>query len=255
MTNILFILFLGNGENIKIWNENTKSKFLDRLKTLGDVYVYQDKSHNIIHYDLSDKKHLEYNNDINFDLSYIKVNNYVKMIYDDINKKYKNYKYIPIGHSGGGLMALYFSQIYYHNCIHCILLDPATIHDIQDIDEKYIIHSNTEFKEILRNIKNYDYDSIIKMENIIWNLRKLFYKKKLKLQLKVPTTSFYNIEKPEHNKGNNNLRLNDIKLMYQYNKKMYESIILINKTHYIFNKIQPAKQIIKYIQNLIKNEG
>ena len=55
MTNILFILFLGNGENIKIWNENTKSKFLDRLKTLGDVYVYQDKSYNIIHYDLSDK--------------------------------------------------------------------------------------------------------------------------------------------------------------------------------------------------------
>lgn len=93
MTNILFILFLGNGENIKIWNENTKSKFLDRLKTLGDVYVYQDKSYNIIHYDLSDKKYLEYNNDINFDLSYIKVNNYVKMIYDDINK---NHKYIII---------------------------------------------------------------------------------------------------------------------------------------------------------------
>ena len=68
MTNILFILFLGNGENIKIWNENTKSKFLDRLKTLGDVYVYQDKSYNIIHYDLSDKKYLEYNNDINFDI-------------------------------------------------------------------------------------------------------------------------------------------------------------------------------------------
>ena len=104
--------------------------------------------------------------------------------------------------------------------------------------------------KILRNIKNYDYDSIIKMENIIWNLRKLFYKKKLKLQLKVPTTSFYNIKKPEHNKGNTNLRLNDIKLMYQYNQKNYESIILINKTHDIFNNIQPAKQIIKYIQNL-----
>jgi hypothetical protein len=53
---------------------------------------------------------------------------------------------------------------------------------------------------------------------------------------------------------NNNLRLNDIKLMYQYNQKNYESIILINKTHDIFNNIQPAKQIIKYIQNLIKNE-
>jgi hypothetical protein len=34
------------------------------------------------------------------------------------------------------------------------LLDPATIHDIQDIDEKYIIRSNTEFKEILHGVTN-----------------------------------------------------------------------------------------------------
>ena len=56
--------------------------------------------------------------------------------------------------------------------------------EILYIDEKYIIHSNTEFKEILQNIKNNDYDSIIKMENIIWNLRKLFYKKKIKITFK-----------------------------------------------------------------------
>jgi hypothetical protein len=33
----------------------------------------------------------------------------------------------------------------------------------------------------------------------------------------------------------------------------YKAIIFTNKTHYIFDKIQPAKAIIKEIKNLIKN--
>jgi hypothetical protein len=39
---ILFIMFQG-GSNLKSWNEYTESKFLDRLKKIGKVYVYQDK--------------------------------------------------------------------------------------------------------------------------------------------------------------------------------------------------------------------
>jgi hypothetical protein len=41
---ILFIMFQGGGSNLKSWNEYTESKFLDRLKKIGKVYVYQDKS-------------------------------------------------------------------------------------------------------------------------------------------------------------------------------------------------------------------
>ena len=46
MTKILFIMFQGNATNLKYWNEYTRSKFLDRLKELGSVYTYQDKTHN-----------------------------------------------------------------------------------------------------------------------------------------------------------------------------------------------------------------
>jgi hypothetical protein len=31
-------MFQGGGTNLKIWNEYTKSKFLDRLKELGSTY-------------------------------------------------------------------------------------------------------------------------------------------------------------------------------------------------------------------------
>jgi hypothetical protein len=41
MSNILFVLFQGSGTNLKSWNEYTESKFLDKLKNLGDIYTYE----------------------------------------------------------------------------------------------------------------------------------------------------------------------------------------------------------------------
>ena len=42
MTNILFILLLGNCENIKIWNENTKSKFLSKQDKKNNKRIIND---------------------------------------------------------------------------------------------------------------------------------------------------------------------------------------------------------------------
>ena len=123
-------MFQGWATNLKHWNEYTKSKFLDRLKTLGFIYTYQNKTNNIYHNDKSNPEHIDYDSDIDFNLSYIKPNTHIKIIYDDICLKYKNieeYKFIPIGWSLGSGLALYFSQKYSRQCIHCILLDPIYI--------------------------------------------------------------------------------------------------------------------------------
>ena len=77
-------MFQGAGTNLKSWNEYTKSKFLDRLKKLGSVYTYQDKIHNIWHYDKSNPEYIDFDSNIDIDLSYIKPNTHIKMIYDDI---------------------------------------------------------------------------------------------------------------------------------------------------------------------------
>ena len=90
MSNILFVLFQGSGTNLKSWNEYTESKFLDKLKKLGDIYTYQDKIHNIWYYDKSNPEHKDYDSDIDFDLSYVSPDAHIKMVYDDIKKKYKN---------------------------------------------------------------------------------------------------------------------------------------------------------------------
>ena len=60
MTKILFIMFQGSGTNQKTWNKHTKSKFLDRLKELGSVYSYQDKTYNIWHYNKSFSNYKDY---------------------------------------------------------------------------------------------------------------------------------------------------------------------------------------------------
>jgi pimeloyl-ACP methyl ester carboxylesterase len=141
MVKILFIMFQGGATNLKHWNYYTKSKFLDRLKTLGS------------------------DSDIDFNLSYIKPNTHIKMIYNDICLKYKNieeYKFIPIGWSMGSGMALYFCQKYKQQCIHCILLDPLYITptnmllQLKNICVDNTNITNNKLQKMLYNLKKYN---------------------------------------------------------------------------------------------------
>ena len=42
-------------------------------------------------------------------------------------------------------------------------------------------------------------------------------------------------------------------ILEKYNPDNYKAIIFTNKTHYIYNMIQPAKAIIKEIKNIINS--
>ena len=263
-------MFQGAGTNLKSWNEYTKSKFLDRLKELGNVYTYQDKVNNIWHYDKSDLEHTDFNSDIDFNLSYVKPNTHIKMVYDNIKKKYKNineYKFIPIGWSAGCLLALYFAQIYELECLHVILLDSAVWTpnnmklrlkeiDSSGINDKPI--TNIKFKKMLENWKNNhtNIEDMYKINDVCHHIRSSFFKEHLNLKLSIPTLSFVNIQNPEKDEWstdcNNKRRLSEVKILKKHNLENYKAIIFTNKTHYIFDQIQPAKKIIKQIQNIIK---
>jgi len=263
MVKILFIMFQGWTTNLKHWNEYTKSKFLDRLKQLGYVYTYQNKTNNIYHYEKSNPEHIDFDSDIDFNLSYVNPNTHIKIIYDDICLKYKNieeYKFIPIGWSLGSGLSLYFSQKYSRQCIHCIILDPIYItkkdmpSELKVLDNTSI--TNTKLQKMLNNLKKNNTEENLKiLEKIIYYIIFKFYNKHLDLNLLVKTTSFINIYNPEKykwQKDNNKNRLNEIKILKKLNPDNFSSIVFENKTHMIYDKIQPAKQIIKYIDNIIK---
>ena len=94
-----------------------------------------------------------------------------------------------------------------------------------------------------------------KINDVCHHIRSTFISKHLNLKLSVPTTAFVNIQKPEGKEWsksfNNKTRLHDVKVLKDYNPTNFKAFIFINKSHFIFNKIQPAKKIIKYIDNLI----
>ena len=243
MSKILFIMFQGAGTNLKSWNEQTNSKFLDRLKKLGSVYTYQDKVNNIWHYDMKDKEHT----DIDFDLSYVNPDTHIKMVYDDIQAKYniEEYKFIPIGWSAGCMFALYFAQVYLEQCIHVILLDSAlwTPNNmklrLQAINKSGINNTpNTDIKlrkmldgwKKLRKLRkmldgwkhthtNKDDMYLINdlINDICHNVRSTFFSKHLKLELPVPTLAFVNIQEPEGDEWskdfNSHKRMAEIKIL------------------------------------------
>ncbi len=257
-------MFQGGATNLKYWNQHTESKFLDRLKTLGSVYTYQDKTNNIFHYEKTNTEHIDYDSNIDFNLSYVNPNTHIKIIYNDICEKYKNidkYKFIPIGWSFGGGMALTFSQKYISQCIHCILLDPIYItpNNMQSQLKDLIVDdtniTNVKLQKMLYNLKTFNSEENLKiLEHTIDYVRFLFYSKHLNLKLSTKTTSFVNIYNPTEykwQKNNNKNRLSEIKILTKLNTENYIAIVFENKTHMIYDKIQPAKKIIKYISNII----
>ena len=266
-------MFQGSDANLKHWNENTESKFLDRLKELGSVYTYQDKTYNNNHYDKSNPEHADYDSDIDIDLSYVNPDTHIKMVYDDIQAKYniEEYKFIPIGWSVGCMLASYFAQLYSEQCIHVILLDSTlwTPNNMK-IKLKELKHSskdlypitNAKYKKILQGLKeNHTNTEDILTENILkiyylnGYIKALFFSQHLKLKLPVPTLAFMNMQEPEGDSWseefNNKRRMAEIKILTKHNPDNYKAIIFTNKTHYIFDKIQPAKKIIKEIKNII----
>jgi hypothetical protein len=127
--------------------------------------------------------------------------------------------------------------------------------DIDDLkNTKYPI-TNAQYKNMLQELKTKGgIEDAHKINNINHYIRSLFFSKHLKLELSVPTIAFVNIQEPEGNILNiaftNKLKLEEVKILTKYNPENYKAIIFTNKTHYIFNMIQPANIIIKQIKNI-----
>jgi len=223
-------MFQGSGTNIKTWNEYTESKFLNKLNKLGEIYTYQDKIHNIWHYDDNNPEKKDFDSDLDFDLSYVNVDSHIDLIYKELNEKYdlKKYNLIPVGWSAGCYLALYFSQIYSKLCNCVILLDSAlwTPNNIKfrlkmlynDIKTIYPI-TNQNYKKMLNQwkINHSDIEEAYRINSLNNYLRTLFISKNLNLKLDIPTISFINIQEKEKDEWsedfNNKRRIQEMNIL------------------------------------------
>lgn len=183
--NYVIILFNGYNSTKIYWDyafenkpELRKIDFLDNLKKIGKTYTFNQPFFNIRYYltenNKEDKllwreiyeKYKPYSSYINFNIEDLDYKNICKKIYDKVKKKYgNNKKYIVIGHSYGGGIALLFSKLYKNDCALCCCIDntPYVFNYLNyfkkyneknnsDIIEKY--SNNTELKKSLKLIKN-----------------------------------------------------------------------------------------------------
>lgn len=138
------IIILINGfASSKLWWQYTyensatlrKLDFLDNLKKLGTVYTFNQPFFNIDYYGTPDKKseiliwkkiYKKYkpcSSNINFTLEDLDYHNICNKIYNNVKAKYGNQKYIVIGHSYGGTLALVFSKMFSSDCLFCCCID------------------------------------------------------------------------------------------------------------------------------------
>jgi hypothetical protein len=68
--------------------------------------------------------------------------------------------------------------------------------------------------------------------------------------------AFIKIQEPEGKEWsidfNNKQRLEKVKILKTLNLNYYQPIILTNKTHFIFNMIGPAREIIRQLGNILR---
>jgi len=112
-----------------------KLNFLDEIKKIGKTYTFNQPFFNTDYYYKSEnkknneiwskiyKKYKPHSSNINFKLEDLDYKNICEKVYNNVKNKYgPNKKYILIGHSYGGPIALLFSKLYYKDCILCCLL-------------------------------------------------------------------------------------------------------------------------------------
>ena len=127
---------------------------------------------------------------------------------------------------------------------------------LKGLDDGIYPITNAKYKKMLHNWKeNHDhFEDADKISNLNLYIRLLFFSKYLKLDLPVPTLAFFDIIKPattERELKKNKERLEEIKILEKHNPEKYKAITFFNKTHTIFDMIQPTKEIIKQIKNII----
>lgn len=280
--NIVFILFGGSFSSKVRWEYAFEGKpvlrkinFLAELKKIGYVYSFNYPHFNLNYYASSPdkkeasmwekiiKKYKYYTKDINFSIKDIDYKNLCKKIYTKVKNKYgDNKKYIVIGHSYGGPLALLFSKLYKDKCILCCCFDnaPYVKEFYQKYDEKenkdvlQLYNNNQKLKKSLNIVKKTKNPEL--RNNEIGNLFKFIMYNSAQDRIKyydnklyVPTIFF---KKKDLQKERNKYNIKE-KKQFEKDKNLIAYIVRKDVGHYIWENQEFSNIIIKSIRKFLSN--
>ena len=264
---VLFILFPGYQTTKYFWekdlvkNKIVKVRFLKKLKKLGDIYTYTPNIYNIGAYYKKYPKKIQKVEDKFHDkphkisLDDIDIDKQCKLIYDKV-KHYKG-KFIPIGHSMGGIFALHFSKLYPIRCNKVILIESSSIiskklYKQQLMYKKMYNVSNKDLENLVDKIKNTkDNDKLLyKLDDITYNYYYKIFNKKIKQNI-IPILLFNAIyvtdDKKEDNKFNK-LQLEGVDELYKIYKNKLNVVNFVNTYHFPWFIPKYSDEMIRQIK-------
>ena len=290
MNNDKYIIILFNGFSASkiFWNyafeaekpELRKIDFLDKLKKIGKTYTFNQPFFNINYYSTPNnkteiikkkkifEKYKPHTSNINFSLEDLDYKNICEKTYNLVKQKYgNNKKYIVIGHSYGGMIALLFSKLYKNDCILCCCIDnPPYILSFfnkdkdNDKDNKSILEkysNNNELKKSLKIIKNSE--NIKDKNKEIDDIYKLITYKSSQDRIKyydsklyVPTIFFRAYySKPKNYQIDWNKYSMKEKKFFEKDKNMKHYIFMDEAEHFIWKNQEFSDIIIETIKQLL----
>lgn len=282
----IILLFNGFGSSKLFWDYAFEDKpilrkldFLNEIKKIGKTYTFNQPFFNVNYYSTPDnkkekvlwgkiqKKYKPHASNINFTLDDLDYKNICQKQYDIIKNKYgDNKKYIVIGHSYGGPIALLFSKLYKKECVLCCCIDNAPYvlslynkYISSKKDEKYIskkYSDDIELKNSLNIIKTSD--NIKETKKEIDDVYKLIECRSSQDRIKyyddklyVPTLFFkayspkpqnkHQVEWNKYNKKEHQL--------FEKDKNMKDYVFMDNAEHFIWKKQEFSDIIIQTIKN------
>jgi len=282
----IIILFNGFGSSKIFWNYAFEDKpdlrkidFLDNIKKIGKTYTFNQPFFNVNYYSTPNnkkdkilwgeiyEKYKPHSSNINFKLDDLDYKIICDKTYNSVKKKYgNNKKYIIIGHSYGGCIALLFSKLYKNDCVLCCCIDnPPYVLSFfnkynnknnKNILEKY--SNNDELKKSLRIIKNSE--NIKEKNKEIDNIYKLIgYKssqdriKYYDTRLYIPTIFFraYYSKPKDYQIDWNKYSMKEKKL-FEKDKNMKKYIIMNEAEHFIWKNQEFSDIIIETIKQILQ---
>ena len=282
----IIILFNGFGSSKIFWNYAFEDKpdlrkidFLDNIKKIGKTYTFNQPFFNVNYYSTPNnkkdkilwgkiyEKYKPHSSNINFKLDDLDYKIICDKTYNSVKEIYgNNKKYIIIGHSYGGGIALLFSKLYKNDCVLCCCIDNppyvlSFFNKYNDKNNKNILEkysNNDELKKSLRIIKN---SGDIKEKNKeIDNIYKLIgYKssqdriKYYDTRLYIPTIFFraYYSKPKDYQIDWNKYSMKEKKL-FEKDKNMKKYIIMNEAEHFIWKNQEFSDIIIETIKQILQ---
>jgi len=282
----IIILFNGFGSSKIFWNYAFEDKpdlrkidFLDNIKKIGKTYTFNQPFFNVNYYSTPNnkkdkilwgkiyEKYKPHSSNINFKLDDLDYKIICDKTYNLVKEKYgNNKKYIIIGHSYGGGIALLFSKLYKNDCVLCCCIDNppyvlSFFNKYNDKNNKNILEkysNNDELKKSLRIIKNSE--NIKEKNKEIDDIYKLIEYKSCQDRIKYYNTRLYiptiffraYYSKPKDYQIDWNKYSMKEKKLFEKDKNMKKYIIMNEAEHLIWKNQEFSDIIIETIKQILQ---